>query len=88
MKSALLTQYQAIRLMIQQNVTTIGQLIKQAQNLRELATSIEGNGGNAELKKKLEAEIEQIENTIETLIKQTDSLFESYSKFVEEVLSK
>ena len=88
MKSALLTQYQAIRLMIQQNVSTIGQLIKQAQNLRELATSIEGNGGNAELKTKLEAEIEQIENTIETLIKQTDSLFESYSKFVEEVLSK
>ncbi len=83
MKQELQAQYQTIRVNIQSNVVTIGNLIKQAHNLREIVKGFNGAAENAEIKGQLEKEIEAIENTIETLITQTDLLFDSYNSFVE-----
>jgi hypothetical protein len=82
MKSELQEQYTAIRSNIQSNVQTIGSLIRQAHNLRNIVMNLSGTPETEAIKKQLEEEIENIEQTINTLIKQTDALFESYNKFV------
>ena len=88
MKQELTSQYSAIRQNIQSNVQTIGLLIKQAHSLRELVEKLNGGEQNEDIKKKLEEEIECIEDTIAKLITQTDTLFDSYNRFVEQILSK
>jgi uncharacterized protein YoxC len=88
MKQVLREQYRAIRSSIQSNVETIGSLIRQAHNLRDIVNTLNGAPENKEIKERLESEIDEIEKTIGTLISQTDSLFESYNRFVEGVLAK
>ena len=50
MKQELQEQYRAIRANIQNNVDTIGRLIKQAQSLRTLVDSLGGTQENKEIK--------------------------------------
>lgn len=81
MKDNLLIQYGAIRQTIKTNVQTIGQLLKQAENLKKIVGDIEDPATKASL----EQEVKKMEDTVGTLIVQTDELFDKYNAFVETV---
>lgn len=81
MKNDLLIQYGAIRQTIKTNVQTIGQLIQQAENLKKIIESIT----DAPTKASLEQEVKKLQDTIGTLINQTDELFDKYDQFVDTV---
>lgn len=85
MKNELLIQYGAIRNTIEANLQTIGQLINQAENLKKIVEKM--NGTNGETVEDLKNQIEEIEDTIARLIKQTGDLFQKYNQFVEQVFS-
>jgi len=87
MKDELLIQYGAIRNTIKNNLETISQLVQQAENLKCIIEKMNGDTGENELKNSLALNIEEIENTIGALIKQTSDLFDQYNKFVEQVFN-
>ena len=81
MKKKLLAQYEAIRVTIKNNIETIGNLIEQANKLKELIEGI----SNETIKDSLEKEVIAIENTIKKLIEQTDNLFDKYNEFAKTI---
>lgn len=76
-------QYNSIRDTIKANLATIRQLIRQAENLKRLVSSIE----EQTIKESISIQIDTIESLIDNLITQTDKLFEQYQKFVQGVFS-
>jgi hypothetical protein len=84
MSSDLLKQYKIIRDAIRGNVETIGKLINQAEELHKTISSIDDE--QLELKEKLVEGLQNIRNLIESLITQTDELFDEYNKFIQKVL--
>lgn len=90
MKNELLIQYGSIRTTIQTNLETIGKLIQQAEELKKIVEKLNGSTdgtGETTVKESLKAQIDDIENTIASLIKQTGDLFDMYNKFVEQVFT-
>jgi hypothetical protein len=84
MKENLLVQYGSIRETIRSNVQTIGRLIEQAKKLKQLAEQIADN----ELKASMEEEVRNIDETIASLVQQTERLFDKYEEFVRLAFSK
>lgn len=77
-------QYGTIRETIRSNVQTIGRLIEQAKRLKELAEQISDAG----LKASVAEEVRNVEETIASLVSQTDRLFDKYEEFVKTAFSK
>lgn len=69
--------------MIKSNVDTIVLLVEQAQGLEQIVNNIADNEANSDLKTKLESQIADLRKTIADLVKQTESLFESYDEMVQ-----
>lgn len=83
MKTSIQNNYQNIRNMIKSNVDTIILLVEQAQGLEKIVADIADNEANNDLKNKLENQIADLRKTIADLVKQTESLFESYDEMVQ-----
>ena len=83
MKTSIQNNYQNIRNMIKTNVDTIILLVEQAQGLEQIVNNISDNEANSDLKNKLENQIAELRKTIADLVKQTESLFESYDEMVQ-----
>ena len=84
MSSDLLKQYKIIRDAIRGNVETIGKLSNQSEELHKTISSSDDE--QLELKEKLVEGLQNIRNLIESLITQTDELFDEYNKFIQKVL--
>lgn len=84
MKEIVLQQYTSIRETIKANVQTIANLVRQAEILKKIVSSV----ADQTIKLDLEKNIAEIETTITTLIHQTDNLFEQYQRFVEQIFSQ
>lgn len=83
MKDDLLIQYGAIRETIKNNVDTIVKLFEQAASLKKIVETVT----DTETKNSLGEEVNKIEETIRSLVVQTNDLFDKYNKFVEGVFS-
>ena len=84
MQNDLLVQYGAIRETIRTNIDTIGRLLSQAENLKNIVDNV----NDSDIKDSLQNEVEKIQNTVGELIVQTDRLFDKYSEFVKSVFNK
>lgn len=80
MRRQLISQHYNSLKALNDNVQTIKQLIKQAENLESLVSQLPAN---IEFKKLLEEEVYSTGHIIETLIIETERLFESYNSFAE-----
>ncbi len=81
MKNDLLIQYGAIRQTLKTNVQTIGKLIEQAESLKKMVETV----ADPKMKLSLEQEVKKVEDTIATLVFQTNDLFDKYDQFVDTV---
>ncbi len=84
MKANLVRQYSSIRDVIGKNVETIKIMLRQAEELAEIAQSI-NSSTDPDTKNKLESQIRDINTSIGSLIDQTTELFKLYNKFAEEL---
>lgn len=70
-------QYNAIRASITSNLETIKTLLAQANNLHNIVDELDGNVDAAE-KEKLNASINNIYKSIDLLVVQSDTLFQTF----------
>lgn len=87
MKKNFQEQFLNLRKIIQTNVSTLKDLITQSESLSEIIQSL-GDNSNADLKRQLEETKKKISESIAVLVDQTENLFESYDKLIEEVFRK
>ena len=85
MKNNFKEQFRSIQSIIKTNASTIKDLIKQSEKLEEIINELSNTPGNTEIKNSLEELKGKISESIETLIKQTQNLFEAYEKLIEEI---
>lgn len=86
MRSNLIRQYEGIRDTIVRNVDTIKGMVKQAEDLSELAQSL-SDADCADVKKKLQEQIDKLNQSISQLIDQTTELFKLYNQFADQLFS-
>lgn len=80
-------QFNNLREVIRANVAALKGLIKQFGQLSDLINTL-SNDTQIEIKNQLESIKNQISESISILAEQTQKLFESYDKLVEEVFGK
>ena len=88
MKQNFKNQFQSLRNVIQGNVATLKELIEQSSNLSQIIEQIRDTNGDANLKAQLEETRKKIMTSIEELVAQNQTLFETYEKLIEEVFGK
>ncbi len=86
MKTNLIQQYNNIRDTINKNVDTIKLMLDQAKQLSVIAESL-SDASCADVKKKLEEQIQGMNTSISALIDQTTELFKLYDQFAKELFS-
>lgn len=74
-------KYEAIRSTIQMNLNTIRTLIQQADDL----TALIEQAGDDEFKNSLQASVKSLYDTIDTLIKESNKLFDQYLDFANSI---
>lgn len=88
MKTEFLSQFKSIKEALDNNVSTIGKLVSQAKTLSEIAEKIDGTScAEKETKEQLQGEIDEIQQSIAALIKQTQMLFDLYERFADELFT-
>lgn len=89
MKENFKEQFENLRIIIKTNVSTIKNLVDQSENLTTIITTLTNqNDQNIELKSQLQLLRDQISNSIKELTEQTEKLFNTYNKLIEEVFGK
>jgi hypothetical protein len=88
MKNNFKEQFQNLRDIIKSNVVTLKGLITQSAQLSELIPKLAENQGNEDIAISLKKTQEEIDKSILALIEQTQKLFASYDKLVDEVFGK
>lgn len=88
MKKNFQGQFKNLGNIIQANVSTLRNLLEQAENLSEIINSLGDSPVNAPVKMQLEESRRKISESIDSLIDQTKNLFDTYDKMIDEVLNK
>lgn len=88
MKNSFREQFESLRQIVLTNVSTLKDLIKQSDALSDIIHSLEGKSASDELKKSLSLIKNKIHEAIVTLSYQTNDLFDTYTKMLEEVYKK
>jgi|WetSurMetagenome_2_1015567.scaffolds.fasta_scaffold673748_2 hypothetical protein len=88
MKANFQEQFLNLRKIIQTNVSTLKDLLKQSESLSEIIRSLGEGEDNSNIKHQLAETKKKISDSIEILVDQTAKLFESYDKLVEEIFGK
>jgi len=78
-------QFGNLRLIIQANVSSLRELLKQSESLSKIIQDLNGKTENNALKSQLEELKKGISISIEQLVRQTEDLFRSYDRLVDEV---
>lgn len=81
-------QFENLRQIIKTNVLTLKELIHQSDILENTINSLNSDDANKEIKKTLLEIRQKISESIKTLIDQTEKLFKTYDKLVDEVFCK
>ncbi len=86
MKNDIVAQFNNLRIIIRKQVETLNILIKQSEHLAKISSALKTeDGASNDLKKTLDEIRENISNSITKLVKETDELFNTYDKLIEQV---
>lgn len=88
MKENFKEQFQNLKKIIINNINTLRDLVKQSDQLSNVIKTLEDKTENELLKKQLENLKCEISKSIDALIEQTNQLFKTYEKLVEEIFGK
>lgn len=88
MKNNFKEQFQNLRDIIKSNVATLKGLIQQSTQLSELIPKLAEKQGTEEIIGSLKKTQEEIDQSIASLVEQTQKLFTAYDKLVDEVFGK
>ena len=85
MKKNFKQQFQSLRSIIQTNVDTLKKLLEQSDELSKIITVLRESSGGTEVVEQLSDLKKNVSNSIDILISQTEQLFNSYDRLVEEI---
>jgi uncharacterized phage-like protein YoqJ len=88
MKDNFKEQFNNLKNIILTNISTLRDLVRQSEQLSSLIKQLEERDGNAALKKQLEKSRFDISQSTDVLIEQTNELFKTYEKLIEEIFGK
>ena len=86
-KKLLVDQYNTIREAIKQNLATIKMLISQYKMLVDFSQWLWAGEGGVDTKANIQSTLEQLLDTIATLVDQNDKLYNDYEKFAAEIFN-
>jgi hypothetical protein len=85
MEDKMKKQFKFIKEAVGRNLDTINMLLEQAKSLSDIANTL-SDDDHSETKCKLEGKVEDLLETVSSLIKQTEELFNLYNDFAETAL--
>lgn len=88
MKKNFQDQFESMRNIMKSNVNTIKNLLIQSDNLSTIICDLTSQGNNTDTITNLQKLRKDIEKSIESLVKQSENLFDTYQKLTEEVFGK
>ncbi len=80
-------QFRGFKRIIDTNVETLQNLIKQSEDLKNVIQELKNNSGPIETINRLEEIKNKIQKDIDSLVLRTKELFDTYSKLVEEIFA-
>lgn len=78
-------QFKSIKNVINTKAQAIKELIKQSEDLSEIIKELD-DSDNKKMKTSLQKIKDNISESVETLVEQTENLFKAYDKLIDEVM--